>query len=200
MKNFVQKPVLLLVSGPAGSGKTTLCDRLTAEFPEEIARAITCTTRAPRAGEVDGVDYFFLSHAAFEAGLAAGDFLEHARVHSNHYGVRREQVESILGCGKNALLNLDVQGAATVRKLAKTHKIIADALVSVFIMPPSVEDLRARLVGRGTDVPEEIERRLRVALDEITRWGEYDFCLVSGTREADFARLQAIYAAAKMRT
>ena len=142
--------------------------------PEEISRAVTCTTRAPRGNEQDGVDYFFLTREAFEAGVQNGDFLEHAQVHSNRYGVRHAQVESILAAGKNVLLNLDVQGAATVRKLAATNTRIREALVSVFIMPPSVEELRARLTGRGTDAPDEIERRMRVALDEMKRWPEYD--------------------------
>lgn len=199
MNTFSSKPILLLVSGPAGCGKTTLCDRMLEAFPQEISRAVTCTTRAPRGNEQDGVDYFFLTHEAFEAGVQNGDFLEHAQVHSNRYGVRHAQVESILAAGKNVLLNLDVQGAATVRKLAATNTRIREALISVFIMPPSVEELRSRLTGRGTDAPDEIERRMCVALDEMKRWSEYDYCLVSGDRESDFARIRAIYAAAKMR-
>lgn len=199
MDTFASKPILLLVSGPAGCGKTTLCDRMLEAFPKEISRAVTCTTRAPRGNEQDGIDYFFLSHEAFEAGVQNGDFLEHAQVHSNRYGVRHAQVESILAAGKNVLLNLDVQGAATVRKLAATNARIREALVSVFIMPPSVEELHARLTGRGTDAPDEIERRMHVALDEMKRWREYDYCLVSGDREADFSRIRALYTAAKMR-
>ena len=199
MDTFSPKPILLLVSGPAGCGKTTLCDRMLEAFPREISRAVTCTTRAPRGNEQDGVDYFFLSREAFEAGVKNGDFLEHAQVHSNRYGVRHAQVESILAAGKNVLLNLDVQGAATVRKLAETNARIREALVSVFIMPPSFEELRARLTGRGTDAPDEIERRMQVAIDEMKRWREYDYCLVSGDREADFSHIRALYAAAKMR-
>lgn len=198
-ENFRPSPVLLLVSGPAGSGKSTLCERMTDAFPRGIRRVVTCTTRPPRGNERHGRDYFFLTHDEFERGIAAGEFLEHARVHSNRYGTRHAQVREILDAGADVLLNLDVQGAATVRRAAKNDAWLSRALVSVFIMPPSVEELRARLTGRGTDAPDEIERRMRVALDEMARWREYDFCLLSGSRERDFERIRAIYLAAKMR-
>lgn len=196
---FQPSPVLLLVSGPAGSGKSTLCERMTDAFPRALRRVVTCTTRPPRGNERHGRDYFFLSREEFERGVAAGEFLEHARVHSHRYGTRHAQVREVLAAGADVLLNLDVQGAASVRRAAENDARLSRALVSVFIMPPSVEELRARLTGRGTDAPDEIERRMRVALDEMARWREYDFCLLSGPRERDFERIRAIYLAAKMR-
>lgn len=198
--DFRPRPVLMLVSGPAGSGKTTLCDRMTAAFPDTLRRVVTCTTRAPRGTEQNGVDYHFLSHDEFERQVAAGEFLEHARVFTNRYGTRKREVLEHLAAGRDLLLNLDVQGAALVREAAKGDATLARALTSLFIMPPSREELRARLTGRGTDAPEEIERRLVIAEREMDRWREYDLCLVSADRESDFERIRAAYLAARMRT
>ena len=122
--------MLIVVSGPAGSGKTTLCSRLTAAYPQAIRRVITCTTRAPRPGEVDGVDYHFLARAEFEKQIAAGVFLEHATVHGNLYGPRAKDVAAHLDAGFDALLNVDVQGAATIRAQAASNPRLAAALVT----------------------------------------------------------------------
>ena len=112
--------MLIVVSGPAGSGKTTLCSRLTAAYPQAIRRVITCTTRAPRPGEVDGVDYHFLARAEFEKQIAAGVFLEHATVYGNSYGTLKSEVLSKLRAGHDALLAVDVQGAASIRTAAES--------------------------------------------------------------------------------
>jgi guanylate kinase len=197
--DFVPRPLLFVVSGPAGSGKTTLCDRMTAAFPEQLRRVVTCTTRPPRGTEQHGVDYHFFERPAFEEHVAAGEFLEHALVHGNRYGTRKSDVYAHLERGFDLLLNLDVQGADTVRETARADARLCRSLVSLFLMPPSRAELRTRLTGRGTDAPDEIARRLQVAEEEMQRWPRYDYCLVSASREADFERIKAIYLAEKMR-
>lgn len=196
---FRPRPVLLLVSGPAGSGKTTLCDRMTAAYPEALRRIVTCTTRPPRGPEKNGVDYHFLSREEFEDQVRAGEFLEHARVHQNLYGTRKREVLTQLAEGRDLLLNLDVQGAGLVRETASGDPLLRRALVTLFILPPDREELRSRLAGRGTDSAEEIERRMRVAELEMARFTEYDHCLRSSDRETDFNRIRAVYEACKMR-
>ncbi len=189
--------LLLVLSGPAGSGKTTLCDRLVAAHAPDLGRVVTCTTRAPREGEVDGVDYHFLSPAVFEATLAAGGFLEHARVHTRLYGLRAADVDRQLGAGRDALVNIDVQGAATLRAAGAADPALAGDLVTVFIRVGDPTELRRRLSGRGTDPADEIERRLRVSAEEMACAGSFDHVIESGTRDADFAALDAIYRAAR---
>jgi guanylate kinase len=196
---FPPRSLLFLVSGPAGSGKTTLCERMSAAFPKHIRRVITCTTRPPRGEEKDGADYHFLTRAAFEEKIAAGEFLEHALVHQNLYGTRKADIHSHLERGFDLLLNLDVQGADSVRGAARGDAILRRALVSLFVMPPSSGELQLRLALRGTDTPDEVRRRLLAAETEKLHWNRYDYCLVSGDRESDFERVKAVYLAEKMR-
>jgi guanylate kinase len=189
--------MLILVSGPAGSGKTTLCDRLAAAHPESIRRIITCTTRAPRANESTGIDYHFLSRANFEAQIAQGVFLEHAEVHGKLYGMRAADVIAHLESGKDALVNLDVQGAATIRSKANADKQLADSLLTIFVRVTDPIELRRRLSGRGTDDADEIERRMIVATEELSHASEYDYIIDSADRQADFDQLNTIYLAAR---
>ena len=195
----MSRALLIVVSGPAGSGKTTLCARLTEARPQAIRRVITCTTRAPRPGEADGVDYHFLTRASFEQQVAQGVFLEHALVHGNLYGPRAADVAAHLGAGFDALLNVDVQGAATIRAKGAADPRLAAALVTVFIRVSDRAELRRRLTGRGTDPADEIDRRVATAEEELRHAGNYQHVIESGTREADFAALQAIYLAEKSR-
>ena len=195
----VSSRLLILLSAPSGGGKTTLCQQLLAARPQ-TARAITCTTRAPRAGEQDGVDYYFLDAGDFLERVRAGDFLEHATVHGNSYGTLKSEVLDKLRRGKDVLLNVDVQGAATIREKAQADPELKSALVSVFLTPPSLEILEERLRRRATDSEEVIARRLGVARQEIAHWKGFDYLLISGTVNEDLRRMLAILEAEKMRS
>ncbi len=187
--------MLLVVSGPSGSGKTTLCRRLADSG--DVRYSISCTTRPPRPGELDGRDYHFLGRADFETRLAAGDFLEHAEVHGNLYGSLKSEVLSHLDAGVDMVMDIDVQGAAQIRNCA--DPLIRLSFVDLFVMPPGEEELRARLSGRNTDSAEVIALRMTNALDEMSHWHEYSYLLLSSTREEDYARFLALVTAERMR-
>jgi guanylate kinase len=192
--------LLMIVSGPAGSGKTTLCERLLSEFAPRLQRVVTATSRPPRPGEINGADYHFLSAEEFEKKVAEGEFYEHAKVHTNRYGVLREAVLPHLEASHDLLLNIDVQGAATFRASAKTDPRMNGLLTSVFIMPESIDQIRERLVGRGSDDEAEIARRLETARAEIAAWKNYDYCIKSGSREHDYDAIRAVYLAETFRS
>ncbi len=185
--------VVLLVSGPAGVGKTTVCEALLKEFAPQLQRAVTATTRPPREGERDGVDYHFLSDEDFDRKVAAGDFYERALVHGRRYGTLKDEVRRRLESGADLLLNVDVQGAEAFRRASETDALLAGRLLTVFLAPEGLNELRARLARRGTDSEEEIERRMQVAEDEMARSGEYDYRVVSSTKENDYARARGLY-------
>jgi guanylate kinase len=164
-----------------------------------MARAITCTTREPREGEQDGVDYFFLDAASFLKRVQSGNFLEHATVFGHSYGTLKSEVLSKLRLGKDVLLNVDVQGASTIRQRAETDMEIQRALVSVFLTPPSITILEERLRRRGTDSDAVIQKRLSVARSEIAQWKHFDYLIISQSVAEDLARMQAIVEAEKMK-
>jgi guanylate kinase len=193
------RPLLVLISAPSGGGKTTLCRQLLEARPD-MARAITCTTRAPRAGETDGVDYYFLDAAAFLQRVQAGDFLEHATVYGNSFGTLKTEALGNLRRGKDVLLNVDVQGAAAIRACAGADAELKRALVPVFLTPPSLAVLEQRLKNRGTDSPAVIQKRLGVARQEIAQWKNFDYLIISDSIPEDLRRMQAIIEAEKMRS
>lgn len=192
-------PLLVLISAPSGGGKTTLCEHLLAARPQ-MTRAVTCTTRAPREGERDQVDYYFLDAASFLKRVQAGNFLEHATVYGNSYGILKAEVLGKLREGKDVLLNVDVQGAATIREKSQEDAELKRALVSVFLTPPSLAIVEQRLRKRGTDSEAVIQKRLGVARQEIAQWKHFDYLLLSGTVQEDLRRMLAIVEAEKLRT
>jgi len=195
----ITSPLLILISAPSGGGKTTLCQRLLTARPN-MSRAIKCTTRLARQGERDGVDYYFLTAESFLKRVHAGNFLEHATVYGNSYGTLKSEVLGRMRQGQDVLLTVDVQGAATIRQKAQEDPELRDALISVFLTPPSVSVLQERLEKRGTDSPETIKKRLAVARQEITQWKHFDYLLVSESIEEDLRRMLSIVEAEKMRS
>ena len=194
-------PVLLVIAGPAGSGKSTLCDRLGLERPE-FSRVVTTTTRAPRAGEIDGVHYHFFSPAEFRRRIALGEFLEWAQVHGDRedrlYGTLKSSVLDPLAAGKNLVMSIDVQGVETLRRVARTEENLRRAMTTIFIVVDH-ERLAARMHERAKDHDEEIARRMATAAAELREAAKFDFRIESRTREEDFAALLAILAQAQAR-
>jgi guanylate kinase len=183
--------VLFVVSAPSGAGKTSLLKALVPTDPR-LRVSVSHTTRAPRPGEQDGTHYHFVDRARFEAMVAAGEFLEHARVFDNLYGTAERSVRDVLGANFDVVLEIDWQGARQVR--ARFPEA-----VSVFIVPPSVEALRRRLSGRGQDSAEIIDRRMRDARSELSHFGEYDYLVVNDDFDEALADLRAIIGAERLR-
>ena len=196
--NASRAPLLIVLSAPSGGGKTTLCQQLL-ERHSEMTRAITCTTRAPRDGERDGVDYYFLTPAAFSARVEAGDFFEHATVFGNCYGIPKSEAMEKLRQGRDVLLVIDVQGAATVCSRAASDPDLGRALVTVFLTPATMDELEARLCRRGANSPEDLKRRLEVARAEIAQWKNFQYLVISTSVPEDVRRMEAIIDAERMR-
>ncbi len=199
MANPNPSPLLIVISAPSGGGKTTLCQQLLANRPN-ITRAITCTTRLPRPGEKNEVDYYFFDAATFLKRVQAGNFLEHATVHGNSYGTLKSEVLGKLRDGKDVVLNVDVQGAAAIRVEAESDQELKRSLVTVFLAPPSMATLETRLKKRGQDSPAVIQKRLAVARQETAQAKNFDYVIISSTIPEDFRRMQAVIEAEKMRS
>ena len=176
--------ILFIVSAPSGAGKTSLLKALV-ESTDRICVSVSHTTRAPRPGETDGQHYHFVDMATFERMVAAGEFVEHARVFDNQYGTSAAAVTSELVTGRDVVLEIDWQGARQVRERFPEA-------VSVFILPPSVDELRRRLSARGQDAEEVVERRMRDALSELSHFDEYEYLVVNDRFEAALEDLRAV--------
>lgn len=184
-----RRGILCIVSGPSGSGKTTLCRALSQSDPL-CDYAVSCTTRKPRTGEVDGKDYYFLSREDFEERTTRGEFLEWAEVHGNLYGTLKSAVLERISNGEDVLMDIDVQGAQLIRRIP--DPAIANSLIDVFILPPNREELEKRLSGRGTEDSDQLALRMHNALEEMRHWRDYAYTIISGTPETDLRRFTAI--------
>ncbi len=190
-RGFSRRGILFVISAPSGAGKTTLVEAL--RKTPHLFYSVSCTTRASRSGEINGEHYQFLSDADFHARLEGGDFLEHAQVHGDFYGTLREPVLTNLNNGVDVLIDIDTQGAATIRNC--DDSIIRQALTDVFIMPPDLDELRRRLRKRGTETEEQIKRRLETATQEMELWRDYRYMIISGSVEEDLQKFLQIMAA-----
>jgi guanylate kinase len=188
--------ILFLLSGPAGSGKSTLLRRALNE-DINLTFSISCTTRAPREGETDGIHYHFLSDEEFSKRVENNEFLEHAKVHNWRYGTLANTVIDILNDGKDVIMDIDVQGADQVRD--SEDPVISDALVDIFLTTSDTAELEKRLIGRGSEDEDTFQLRMRTAADEIKRWQDYTYCIVSGDHEEDFRSLSSIIATERLR-
>ena len=193
MTAIARRGLMLILSSPSGAGKTTLTRMLVQDKALDLSLSVSVTTRARRSSEMDGVHYRFISRPQFEAMRAADELLESAEVHGNGYGTPRGPVDAVLARGRDMLFDIDYQGTAQVRARAP-----ADA-VTIFVLPPSMKELRARLLRRAEDAKEVIEKRLENARNEIQRWTSYDFVLVNDDLEASYAQVVAILTAERLR-
>ncbi len=186
-----RRGLMIVLSSPSGAGKTTLTRKLLAEN-ENMTMSVSATTRAPRGGEEEGKDYYFLSKTQFSDMVAEDDFLEHAKVFDNFYGTPRQPVEAALESGRDVIFDIDWQGAQQLAEAA------ANDLVKIFILPPNMQELESRLRSRAQDSDTVIAKRMSKAETEISHWPEYDYVIVNENIETAMDELRAIVAAERM--
>jgi guanylate kinase len=191
-REISRRGIMLVLSSPSGAGKTTLSRNLL-EQEENVSLSISVTTRARRASEIESVHYHFIGKRQFESMRDSGDLLEWAEVHGNYYGTPREPVEAALAAGRDVLFDIDWQGT---RQLLEKMR---DDVVTVFVLPPSADELKARLERRAEDSREIIAQRLENAIEEISHWREYDYILVNRDLDKSFMRLRAILTAERLK-
>ncbi|MGV8953760.1 MAG: guanylate kinase [Cypionkella sp.] len=189
----MRRGLLLILSSPSGAGKSTLARRLMA-WDDSIRFSVSATTRAPRAGEADGREYYFRSREAFETMVTTGDMLEHAEVFGNFYGSPRAPVEAAMHEGRDTLFDIDWQGGQQIR-----NSVLGRDVVSIFILPPSIAELESRLRGRAQDSDETIAARMAKSRDEISHWAEYDYVIVNRDIDSAFNDLTTILQAERLR-
>ena len=188
-----RRGLMLILSSPSGAGKTTLTRMLLQDKGIELTLSVSATTRARRSSEVDGIHYHFIATAEFERRRIAGDFLEYAKVHDNFYGTPRGLSDRVLSQGRDMLFDIDYQGTLQVRENAP------EDVVTIFILPPSMRELRHRLERRAEDPPEVIDRRLENARNEIQRWTTYDYVIVNDDLQRSYEQVLAILVAERLK-
>ena len=190
---MARRGLLIILSSPSGAGKSTLARRLMA-WDASLRFSVSATTRAPRPGEEDGVHYHFVTEPAFRKLVDDRGMLEHARVFDNYYGSPKAPVQEAIEQGRDVLFDVDWQGAQQI-----SNSDLQDAVLSIFILPPSITELHRRLVERGQDAPETIQRRMQKSWDEISHWDGYDYVLVNDDLDETEAQLRTIITAERLR-
>ncbi|MDJ0821063.1 MAG: guanylate kinase [Paracoccaceae bacterium] len=190
---MTRRGLLIILSSPSGAGKSTLSRRLL-EWDPSLSFSVSATTRAPRPGEADGKDYHFLSEEKFKRDVTKGDMLEHAHVFGNFYGSPRAPVQTAIEEGRDVVFDIDWQGAQQI-----VNSALGQHTLSVFILPPSIAELRRRLVSRGQDSAEVISKRMQKSWDEISHWGSYDYVLINDDLDRTFDDLKTILTATRLR-
>ena len=190
--NVTRRGLMLVLSSPSGAGKSTISRALLEKHPD-LTMSVSATTRPMRPGEVEGKDYYFIDNAKFEDMVADGDFLEHAQVFDNYYGTPRPPVVKALEQGKDVLFDVDWQGTQQLRQNAR------DDLVSIFILPPSVEELERRLYTRGQDPEDVVKKRMAKATSEMSHWAEYDYIIINEAIEHSVRETEAILSAERLK-
>ena len=190
---MARRGLLIILSSPSGAGKSTLARRLMA-WDASLSFSVSATTRAPRPGEEDGVHYHFVTEPAFRKLVDDRGMLEHARVFDNYYGSPKAPVQQAINAGRDVLFDVDWQGAQQI-----SNSDLQDSVLSIFILPPSITELHRRLVERGQDAPETIQRRMQKSWDEISHWDGYDYVLVNDNLDTTEAQLRTIISAERLR-
>lgn len=183
--------LLIVISGPSGAGKGTICKSFL-ERNNNVVLSVSATTRSPRNGEVEGVNYYFMSKEEFKVKIEADDFLEYAEVYDNYYGTPKSNVEEVLESGKDVILEIDIQGALKVKENTQEG-------VFIFILPPSMEELKQRIINRGSETKESLMKRFKSAYKEINFVSKYNYAVVNDEVELAVQKLEAIIAAEKCR-
>lgn len=197
--NYKRLGSLIIVSGASGTGKSSICRPVIAE-DSKIDFSVSCTTRKPRPGEVDGIDYFFVEVDKFNSLINSGAFVEYANVHGNYYGTLKSEVEGALLIGKDVLLDIDVQGAMSIRKNFSKDTLIGKSAEFIFILPPAFEDLERRLRGRGTESEESMNKRLSNAREELRHFIDYEYCIINKDVNEAIAQFKSIVASFRCKT
>lgn len=191
MATIKGKGLLIVISGPSGAGKGTICKRFM-ERNKNVALSVSATTRAPRVGEVEGVNYYFMSKEKFKEKINDNDFLEYAEVYDNYYGTPKSNVQEMLDSGKDVILEIDIQGALKVKENAEEG-------IFIFILPPSMEELKQRIINRGSETQESLMKRFKSAYKEINFVSRYNYAVVNDEVEVAVEKLEAIICAEKCR-